>query len=311
MIYPGPKGDLGSMHDLSEKTGFAVNTMLTVPLSGDRCVGAIQVLNKEPRTSEKPAVFTQSDLKTLQEVAEYVGPLAQKLIDPSYVMSEEAITKYTARFTGERLVTDINELAIDGKLAEMAGGELIRSTGIFPIAHLRPNSISAVLCNPFDYPSRSAFEDATELNIEEVFVAAQSLIDRLLKTYCPEDSKAKALAEGAGDISGLIDVIGEKYDEVAELVDTEDLQEESAPIVILANRIIEDAYLQEASDIHIEPQEECLLIRYRIDGVCKEKMRLPAKTAAPIAARLKVMSGLRYRLPEMRQHRHEGPRGYP
>lgn len=291
-IFPGPDGGASEMHDLSEKTGFEVDSMLTVPLSGNRCVGAIQVLNKEPGRDQKRRVFTDADLRMLEEVAEYVGPLAQKLIDPSYEMEDEAIAKYTARFTGERLVTHLDELKVDEKLAELAGPELIRSTGIFPIAHLGPNGISALLRNPFDYPSRSNFEDATEMSIEEVYVGSQSLIDRLLKTYCPEADKAKALGHDAAEFSGLIDVIGEKYQDVAELADGEDLQEESAPIVMLANRIIEDAYIQEASDIHIEPQENELLVRYRIDGVCKEKMRLPGKTAGPIAARLKVMSGL-------------------
>ncbi len=292
IIYPGPGGDIDAMHDLSEKTGFGVSSMLTVPLVGSRCVGAIQVLNKEPAANGEGRVFTNGDLRMLEEVAEYVGPLAQKLIDPGYEMNDDAIAKYTARFTGERLVTSLDGLKVDDKLAELAGADLIRATGIFPVAQLGPNSISALLQNPFDYPSRSAFEDATELSIEEVYVGSSSLIDRLIKTYCPDDGKAKTAGPDAADISDLIDVIGEKYDDAIELADAEDLKEESAPIVMLANRIIEDAYLQEASDIHIEPQENELLVRYRIDGVCKEKMRLPGKTAGPIAARLKVMSGL-------------------
>ena len=221
-----------------------------------------------------------------------MGPLTQKLVDPEYVMSDDAIAQYTARFTGEKLVADIESLNLEEKLVEMAGSELIRRTGIFPVAYLGPNSISAVLQNPFDYPSRTTFEEATEMNLDEVYVGSESLLAQLIRTYCEEENPAKKLAGESGDISGLMDAIDEKYEDVAEQVEGEDLEEESAPIVALANRIIEDAYIQEASDIHIEPQEDELLVRYRIDGVCKKKMRLPAKTAGPIAARLKVMSGL-------------------
>lgn len=291
-MYPDRNGDTGQMHDLSEKTGFTVNSMLTVPLSGSRCVGAVQVLNKEPAPGNQVNLFTESDLKTLEEVAEYVGPLAQKLVDPDYVMSDDSIAKYTARFTGEKLVTDLESLNVEEKLVEMAGGELIRRTGIFPIAYIGPNSISALLQNPFDYPNRSAFEEATEMSLDEVYVGSSSILDQLIRRYCQEEDPAKKLAKESSDIAGLMDVIGEKYEDLAEQVDGEELEEESAPIVRLANRIIEDAYIQEASDIHIEPQEDDLLVRYRIDGVCKEKLRLPAKTAGPIAARLKVMSGL-------------------
>lgn len=292
VFYDGRRDKAGAMHDLSQKTGFTVKSMLTVPLKGNRCVGAVQVLNKEPTTESEGNVFSEKDLNILEEVAEYVGPLTQKLVDPQYVMSEDAIAKYTARFTGDKLATSAEELDVESKLIELAGSEIIRRTGIFPIASLGPNSISALVKNPFDYPNQNKFEEATEMRVDDFFVGSQTLIDDLLKIYCADQTTANALIEESGDIAGLIDVIGEKYEDVADQMASGDLEEESAPIVMLANRIVEDAYLQEASDIHIEPQENELLVRYRIDGVCKEKMRLPAKTAGPIAARLKVMSGL-------------------
>jgi type IV pilus assembly protein PilB len=68
--------------------------------------------------------------------------------------------------------------------------------------------------------------------------------------------------------------------------------EESAPIVQLANRIIEDAYYSGTSDIHIEPWEKEIVVRYRIDGVCQEKLRLPQKVGPALVARLKIMCNL-------------------
>jgi len=68
--------------------------------------------------------------------------------------------------------------------------------------------------------------------------------------------------------------------------------EESAPIIQLTNRIIEDAYISGASDIHIEPMEKELLVRYRIDGMCSEKLRLPKQVAFALVARLKIMCNL-------------------
>jgi len=68
--------------------------------------------------------------------------------------------------------------------------------------------------------------------------------------------------------------------------------EDSAPIIQLANRIVEDAYISGASDIHIEPMEKDLLIRYRIDGLCQEKLRLPKQVANSLVTRLKIMCNL-------------------
>ena len=68
--------------------------------------------------------------------------------------------------------------------------------------------------------------------------------------------------------------------------------EESAPVITLANRIIEDAYYSGGSDIHIEPGEKTTRVRVRIDGNCQEKLTIPAKVSGALVARLKVMSNL-------------------
>ncbi len=68
--------------------------------------------------------------------------------------------------------------------------------------------------------------------------------------------------------------------------------EDSAPVIQLANRIVEDAYIAGASDIHIEPMEKDLLVRYRIDGMCQEKLRLPKQVTGALVARLKIMCNL-------------------
>lgn len=67
--------------------------------------------------------------------------------------------------------------------------------------------------------------------------------------------------------------------------------EDAAPIVKLANRIVEDAYARGASAIHIEPREDSLVVRYRVDGALEERMRLPTRAAEPLAQRWKVMGG--------------------
>ena len=98
-------------------------------------------------------------------------------------------------------------------------------------------------------------------------------------------------------ISEIADVIGAEFgvgggsgEKAGEGRDLDD--EESAPVIQLANRIVEDAYVSGASDIHIEPQENELIVRYRVDGVCAEKLRLPKAVSGALAARYKVMADL-------------------
>src|SRR5690606_14836890 len=83
--------------------------------------------------------------------------------------------------------------------------------------------------------------------------------------------------------AGFDDVVDQLGAEFAEAVEgggedgTGDVSEDSGPIIQLSNRIIEDAYYLGTSDIHVEPWEKEVIVRYRIDGVCQEKLRLPGK----------------------------------
>ncbi len=95
--------------------------------------------------------------------------------------------------------------------------------------------------------------------------------------------------------AGFADVvqqIGAEFGTAGETIEEENVTEDSGPIIQLSNRIIEDAYYLGTSDIHIEPQEKEMIVRYRIDGICQEKLRLPAKVGPSLVARLKIMCNL-------------------
>jgi len=275
------------------KTGFDVKSMLTVPLkAGNTNIGAIQVLNKEPAAGTN-GVFVESDLKLLAEVAEYSATLIQRMLDPKFQISADDTAKFISRFTDTPLVTSEEEIEIDEKLVEIVGDAVIRREGIFPHKQLTPNSVAVLMTNPLDYAKRESFQSATDFHIEETRVASATFIESLVKKFFKTD--AKAAPEADVDISGVADVISTAYDSGGDggEVSAEDLEsEDSAPIVQLANRIIEDAYISGASDIHIEPQEKNLIVRYRVDGLCTEKLRLPVQVTNALCTRLKIMCNL-------------------
>jgi type IV pilus assembly protein PilB len=282
----GPDGDSLKSMD----TGFEVRSMLTVPLKGNVNIGAIQVLNKEPQAGTD-GQFTEHDLKLLQEVAEYSATLIQRMMDPKFELSADDTAKFIARFTDTPLITSEEEIEIDEKLVEVVGDAVIRREGIFPHKQLTPNTVAVLMSNPLDYAKRDSFQMATELNIEETRVASATFIEKLVKQYF----KSEPEAETNVDIGGVAEVISTAYDLDGEggEVSAEDLEsEDSAPIVQLANRIIEDAYISGASDIHIEPQEKNLIVRYRVDGLCAEKLRLPSQVSNALCTRLKIMCNL-------------------
>ncbi|HEY8994038.1 MAG TPA: ATPase, T2SS/T4P/T4SS family [Lacunisphaera sp.] len=277
------------------EVGFTVNSMLTVPLKTNIVIGAIQVLNKEP-SAGTGGIFTPKDLSVLMEVAEYSSTLIQRMLDPKFQLTPEDTAKFISKFTELPLVTKIDDLDIDEKLVEITGDAIIRRECIFPYKKTGTNSCSVLMTNPLDYAKREAFSQATEMSIDDVKVIPASLLDVLLKKCFGE--KAGAAKPGSDatevDIDEVKDLIAGAYTEGgAGEVKAADLEsEDSAPIIQLTNRIIEDAYVSGASDIHIEPMEKDLLVRYRIDGMCTEKMRLPKQVAFAMVARLKIMCNL-------------------
>jgi type IV pilus assembly protein PilB len=282
------------MAAMAKTTGFEVKSMLTVPLKDTITLGAIQTLNKEASACTD-GEFTVADLKLLQEVAEYSATLIHRMIDPKYQLGPDDTARFVARLTDLPLVKKIEEVEADDKLVESIGDAVIRREGVFPVKRVGTTAVTAVMVNPLDYAKREAFTQATDLNIDEVRIVTATMFDALLRKYF-KDTKMVAGGSDNVDIDSVAEVISSAYQADAEQGDhlrAGDLEsEDSAPIIQLANRIIEDAYISGASDIHIEPMEKDLLVRYRIDGLCQEKLRLPKQVAVALTTRLKIMCNL-------------------
>ncbi len=281
------------MQSMAQTTGFEVRSMLTVPLKTTITLGAIQVLNKE-LSAGTDGEFTEKDLALLKEVAEYSSTLIHRMVDPKFVPNAEDTARFVAKLTDLPLVTKIEDIEIDDKLIEVTGDAIIRREGIFPHKRTGPNSVAVLMMNPLDYAKREAFSQAIEMSIEDVSVVSATLFDLLLKKFFKDAKGSGPAVQDEVDIGSVAEVISTAYSiDGAGDVRAEDLEnEESAPIIQLTNRIIEDAYVSGASDIHIEPMEKDLLVRYRIDGLCQEKLRLPKQVTNAMVTRLKIMCNL-------------------
>ncbi|MBI5689555.1 MAG: type II/IV secretion system protein [Verrucomicrobia bacterium] len=137
--------------------------------------------------------------------------------------------------------------------------------------------------NPFEVTLPTKIQEMTGKPVVRLLAREKDIKDKF--------SKGHDKAAGFDDV---VMQIGAEYGEGATEgeIREEDVNEESGPIIQLGNRIIEDAYFSGTSDIHIEPQEKEVIVRYRIDGICHEKLRLPKKVGPALVARLKIMCNL-------------------
>lgn len=292
VFYRNTDSKVPFMPSLGESEGFQVYSTLTVPLKSTITLGAIQVLNKE-MSAGTAGEFTEADLAVLQEVAEYSSTLIHRMIDPRYHPSAEDAARFISRLTELPLVTKPEDVEIDVKLLESVGDDVVRREGVFPYKLLGSKSIAVLMTNPLDYSRREMFSRTTDLTIDEVSVVSASMFDLLLKRYFKEGSTQHLESEDV-NIGAVAEVISSTYAPVrpSEFSAADLEREDSAPIIQLTNRIIEDAYVCGASDIHIESTEKDLLVRYRIDGLCQDKLRLPKEAAGAVITRLKIMCNL-------------------
>jgi type IV pilus assembly protein PilB len=163
---------------------------------------------------------------------------------------------------------------------ERLTAEFCQQNLCLPVGYAGDVCLLAVV-NPFDISTAQKAHEITGMRVVRLLAREKDIRDKI--------AADKARPAGFDDVVGAI---GKEYGPDAEESTGEDVNEDSAPIVQLANRIIEDAYYAGTSDIHIEPWEKEVIVRYRIDGVCQEKLRVPRKVGPALIARLKIMCNL-------------------
>ncbi len=182
---------------------------------------------------------------------------------------------------------DISAIDLEQAPVELVADALIEKHKVLPL-YKRGTKLFLAISDPTD---RRALEDVkfhTGLGVEPILVAQDQLSTAIDRAQEANDSTYSDLV---GDDEGLEDIdISSEDDEnkaeegIVEQIDT--------PIVRFVNKMLLDAIKKSASDIHIEPYEKKLRVRFRVDGVLHELASPPVNLAARIAARVKILSRL-------------------
>ncbi|MCP4631763.1 MAG: GspE/PulE family protein [candidate division Zixibacteria bacterium] len=267
--------------EVDRQTGFKTYTMITAPFLNDGVVGAMQVVNRMPESGREK--FNEDDLELLQEVADYSARIIKKAFNPQMTLTDVEAANYLAKL-GNTDFIDLDSFSdYDDELINSIGEKTLKMLGVFPVKQEVTGGIQLAVANPLDYALIDKFRFASKVKIAKLVVATESAIRNSLKSAFRLDNQ----------ISETVAEVGKEYDSTAESIDMPDeVNESSAPIVQFATRIIEDAYMKGASDIHVEPFEKEVKIRYRIDGVLHEMVSLPYRTIHALVSRLKIMSDL-------------------
>lgn len=173
-----------------------------------------------------------------------------------------------------------------------------------PIAHRHKvisfaktkEELSLAMVDPEDIQTREFIQKKTGLKINTFLIGKSSLDFGLSKYHSSLEKEIKHLFSPEGkSVTENAKAEGESAD------DSLKKMAEEIPVIRVVDTLLEYAVFEKASDIHIEPQENAVTVRYRIDGVLHDVMTLPKVIQAAIVARVKVLSNLKideHRLPQ-------------
>lgn len=170
---------------------------------------------------------------------------------------------------------NLNQYSIDPELIQLVPKELAKRANLMPIRRDR-NRLLVAMADPMDYFAIEELRMATGCQIEPSIAAKDDVFRTITKYYDLQESMEEALDD-------LVPT---------HLEDENQITDEDSPIVRLVNQIIANAVAQRASDIHFDPQETELKVRYRIDGVLSDERSLPKSMQNIITARVKIMGDL-------------------
>jgi type IV pilus assembly protein PilB len=177
-------------------------------------------------------------------------------------------------------LADLAEARVSPEAVARVPEELARKHGVLPL-HLEDGRVFLASADPLN---TDAIEELTRhCRSIGLLIGPRSAIERLIdQSYNPLQTaddviRAFELTDAAAEVSAA---------------DDQFQVDENAPVVQVANRILTQGVRSRASDIHIEPAESYLKVRYRVDGAMTEAIRLPARMGPALISRVKVMAEL-------------------
>ncbi len=203
--------------------------------------------------------------------------LGRILIDLGYVAERDVISVLSEQlkveiFTGEYPAVPIEPAKLPLRF--------LRNFRTLPL-HLAGNELSVAMADPLDSETQSAIRLRTGYELKVYLAPESDILDQLEKLYGMEENSAEK----------LIETLGEGFGDDENIEHLRDLASE-VPVIRMVNLIISRAVESRSSDIHIEPFEKELRLRYRIDGVLQNIDPPPNQLRAAIISRIKLMAKL-------------------
>lgn len=226
-------------------------------------------------------IITEEQLQTALQRQKGSGrKIGETLVDEGFVTEEQIAHALSEQLHMDMI--DLQNVNISQDILGLVSPSVLKKNKVLPFEYAKDNAnvLRVAMADPMDMFAMDDITIITNLQVEPVISTPRSIMLALDNYYGQGDSEAleKYTKEKENQIEGQDDIYSEDIN--------------NSPIVQLVRSMIEQAVLQRASDIHIEPMERQLRVRYRIDGTLYEKATYSTKLLPAMSARIKIIGGM-------------------
>jgi type IV pilus assembly protein PilB len=201
------------------------------------------------------------------------------------LVQELEITKVLARQYRMPAV-DLTRFEVDPKILKLVPAEMATKSVVLPLKR-EGRTLTVAMADPTDLGLLEDLKFITRFDLFPVIAGEYTLRNLIEKHYESSDQQLQTILKDMEETGEDVEVVEAEEDETVTQAQIDD-----APVVKLINGLLTDAVRRGASDIHIEPFEHEIRVRYRIDGSLLEIMRPPLKMKAALTSRVKILSQL-------------------
>jgi len=227
------------------------------------------------------SLITEDRMKKVKDDSKKKGISVDKLLVHSGVVSEDDYAQASSEILGVPYI-DLNNYLVDAGIIKLIPESIARKHKVIPTFKIG-DTLTVAMADPKDVMAIDDLARRSKCEIEPVLATESAILGAIDQYYGVTGSVDEVIK----------DIDKEKKEEkVSAELDSKKLAEmaEEAPVIKLVNLIIMQAVKDRASDIHIEPEEDVLKVRFRVDGVLHEMFSPPKHLESALLSRVKILS---------------------
>jgi len=226
-------------------------------------------------------IISDEQAQRVQELQQKTGDRPEHILIQQRMVTQQQLAFFLSLQLGIPFI-NLRREGVKADAVKLIPESVARKYGIIPVA-LKDGTIVIAMEDPKDIEAIEDLAAITLKRIEPVISTAQDIQEMIDLNY-----------RIGGELEEQLSQIPTRYRSSAGLREARVSPETiaQAPVVRAIDLLIKQAVRDRASDVHIEPQEDRLRVRYRIDGILNEVMGLPLSVHAPLLSRVKIMAGL-------------------